>query len=190
MGSVEDQLQVEIWDKMLIGSIFLGCVTIPLSDFQDQIPVTKWYQLQPKPTDKTKKVSGSVQLDLHLTYREGPSIETDSPATYSNEYRNINHNQNFKILMYHLYEHDRNPTPPSVFSKGKKKQEEQDDDIPAIVKWEDAAENKPYFGSNGADDTKKRNEEMKKEGPSDATKWLLNEYAMRYGVGQFYDRLV
>jgi len=72
-------------------------------------------------------------------------------------------------------------------NKNGSKDDDEDDDVPAVVKWEDLTEVK--IAEGGPESRKKRAEMMKKEGVSNATAWLLQEFAQRYGIGQVFGLL-
>jgi hypothetical protein len=147
-------------------------------------------------------VTGSLRLGLHLTYREGPLLEKDESGGaaspfYPSNYHSLNYNVLYQILLYSLCDWDKNPASSKVASKRLQKgsssnageEEEDDDDIPQVVKLEDMLDFAKPSGladSGGPESRKKRAENMKKEGMSERTVWLLREYTRRYGVGEIF----
>jgi hypothetical protein len=144
-------------------------------------------------------VTGSLRLSLHLTYREGPLLEKDESGGaspfYPSNYHSLNYNVLYQILLYSLYDWDKNPASSKVAAKRIQQgssnnagEDDDDDDIPQVVKLEDMLDfTKPSVAdSGGPESRKKRAENMKKEGMSERTVWLLREYAQRYGVGEIF----
>jgi hypothetical protein len=124
IGSLDDVLQIEVFDKMLIGSSYLGVVTVPMEDLQDQLPVEKLYSLTTK--DK-KKASGAIRLSLHLQFRQGPLIEShkdDGPSSsYASPlgFSHIDYQRAYKILLSCLINWDKNPMSQQFPRKPKKR---------------------------------------------------------------------
>lgn len=149
--------------------------------------------MQAKAGEK-RKPTGSLHLALHLTYREGPLTEKDDSASpfYPTNYNSLNYNLLYQILLYSLYDFDKSPASARLIARQKsgnnQGDDDDDDDIPQVQKWEDISDARPEV-INGPESRKKRTEMMKKEGLSERTAWLLNEYAMRYGISECFGRL-
>jgi hypothetical protein len=43
--ALSDTLQIEVFDKIMLGSSFLGYINVPLSELDDQVATDKWYPL-------------------------------------------------------------------------------------------------------------------------------------------------
>eukprot|EP01087_Luapelamoeba_hula_P014289 TRINITY_DN4166_c0_g1_i2.p1 TRINITY_DN4166_c0_g1~~TRINITY_DN4166_c0_g1_i2.p1 ORF type:complete len:931 (+),score=179.78 TRINITY_DN4166_c0_g1_i2:182-2974(+) len=183
LTSEDEVLKVEVWQKIIIGSTFLGGVEIPISELPEHQKQMKWYQLQQK--GGGKNVSGTLRLSLHLVGREGPSTEHVKPGELDSYSASTNHNENYQILLHFLYANDTTVISASAASA--------DSDV-AVEKWSDAQRQmdmkKQAKAANGEEEERKqRLEGMKREKLTDAAKWLLGEYQERYGIGPFYAQL-
>jgi len=186
-------LTVQIWNKILVGSTFLGGFEIPISEIQDLQKPVQWYQLTGQ--GKTKNVTGSVRLSIKLICREGPALEEKgSNSDYSSfgYEQGTDHNEYYKILLHHLFASDQIAAQSSG-PRNRNHRKRGDDDEIIVEKWGPSWKE---VGTDGKEikkdeslDTRNRREEMKKGRISASTKWLLTEYAERYGIGNYYMQL-
>jgi hypothetical protein len=191
LSELEDQLAVDKWYPLQVCNARARS-TNQTMHAKALLIVASFCALQAKAGEK-KKATGSLRLVLHLTYREGPLQEKSddsASAFYPTNYQNANYNLLYRVLLYSLCDWDKNPASARVAAKSKGGSnnaagaDDEDDDIPEVIKWEDVAEVKSV--ESGPEARKKRAEMMKKEGMSELTKWLLQEYAQRYGIGEVF----
>lgn len=81
VSAIDTRIKIEVWDKKLIGSSFLGCVvTNPEELMWENMPVEKWYTLTSRPRSNDTGISGSIQLKINLSFRLGPAKRQDSDS--------------------------------------------------------------------------------------------------------------
>lgn len=81
VNAIDTRIKIEVWDKKMIGSSFLGCVvTNPSELMWDNMPIEKWYTLTSRPRSNDTGVSGSIQLKINLNFRLGPAKKSESTS--------------------------------------------------------------------------------------------------------------
>lgn len=74
INSFETKIKIEVWNKKFIGSTFLGCISLSLTDIMwEKMPYVKSYYLEPMPNSSSTIISGSIKLAYNLKFRIGPS---------------------------------------------------------------------------------------------------------------------
>lgn len=96
---MDTRIKIELWDKKIIGSSFLGCiVTYPSEIMWNSPPYEKWYQLQSRKRSTDTGISGSINVRFNLSFRLGPSKSLSSQSNNNNLTSQTNSNSKNGVL--------------------------------------------------------------------------------------------